>query len=152
MKKAILFVCHGNICRSPIAEGVVGALADAKNLSLTLDSAGTSGWHEGEAPDERAQAICQSKGIDISRQKSRSVCKEDFTAFDLILAMDRSNLDGLNAVKPKNASAEVKLFLDYAAALPHQEVPDPYYNSNGFSEVLQMVEAAAAGLLADLKA
>ena len=146
MAKHILFVCYGNICRSPMAEGVMAKLADGHRLAL--DSAGISDWHEGEPPDQRAQAICAQHGIDIGQQKSRPVCAEDFDRFDLMLAMDKSNLSALKQMRPKGARAKIELFLSYAPDLKDQEVPDPYYGGQrGFANVLAMIEQAAAGVL-----
>jgi len=132
-----------------MAEGVVAKRA--KRQKLSLDSAGISDWHEGAPPDKRAQAIFAQYGIDISKQRSRSVQPEDIDRFDLILAMDRSNLKALTHMRPKHARAEIKLFLSYAPDLEAQEVPDPYYESEGgFANVLAMIERAAEGLLAAL--
>lgn len=132
-----------------MAEGVVGKAAEAANgVALTLDSAGVSDWHQGEAPDKRAQAICAKHGIDITKQKSRPVRDEDFNRFDLILAMDQSNLDALHKMRPKKSRAEIKLFLSYAPHLDHRDVPDPYYDGErGFAKVLAMIEQAAQGLM-----
>ena len=154
MTHRILFVCHGNICRSPMAEGIFAKRAAARGVSVALDSAGVSDWHSGEPPDERARAICQKHDIDISRQRSRPIEKEDFTAFDFILAMDESNMAHLKQVKPKGSTAKVQLFLDYAETLTDKEVPDPYYDrsdgKSGFQLVLEMLEQATEGLLAKL--
>lgn len=150
MTKKILFICYGNICRSPMAQGVFENKAAATKIDCVVDSAGTSNWHEGEKPDARAIAICREKNIDISKQTSRAVSKDDFTEFDLILAMDKSNLKTLNQIKPKSATAEIKLFLDYAQNLDTKEVPDPYYDDNGFAIVFSMIENAAMGLIKKL--
>jgi protein-tyrosine phosphatase len=149
-KKKILFVCHGNICRSPMAEGVFATRAAQAGIAVALDSAGVSDWHKGEPPDKRAIAICREHNMDISHQRSRPIEKADFTTFDFILAMDQSNMTLLAQMQPKGATAEVRLFLDYATDLDVREVPDPYYDSQGFAIVLGMIEEATTGLLAKL--
>jgi protein-tyrosine phosphatase len=115
---SVLFVCLGNICRSPLAEGVLRAVAEARGLggSVLIDSAGTGGWHTGSAPDPRSIAIAARHGIDISNQKARKVRADDFERFDLILGMDRSNTDDLRALAPASALARVHLFLEFASA------------------------------------
>jgi protein-tyrosine phosphatase len=146
----ILFVCLGNICRSPTAEAVMrGILArEAPELVVTLDSAGTANYHPGSAPDRRSQAAARRRGYDLSGLRARQVCREDFAVFDLILAMDRSNLQDLLQVAPGAARARIQLFLDYAPEQPVREVPDPYYGGpNGFDAVLDLIEAASRGLL-----
>jgi protein-tyrosine phosphatase len=146
----ILFVCLGNICRSPTAEAVMRGLAvrEAPDLVLTVDSAGTANYHPGAAPDRRAQAAARKRGYDLSKLRARQVRNGDFAAFDLILAMDRNNLGELQERAPRGARAKVQLFLDYAPDQSVREVPDPYYGgSGGFEEVLELIEAAARGLL-----
>lgn len=133
-----------------MAEGVLREKAQAAGLDLTLDSAGVSGWHEGEPPDSRAIAEAAKNNMDISQQRSRAVEKADFTNFDFIFAMDQSNLETLKQMQPKNATARVQLLLEYATGLDIQEVPDPYYDSNGFAIVLAMIENACDGFLAKL--
>jgi protein-tyrosine phosphatase len=150
----VLFVCLGNICRSPTAEGVLRHLAaqQAPRLDIEIDSAGTADYHIGAAPDSRSQKAASKRGIDISGLRARQVRLEDFTRFDLILAMDRENLRELQAVKPKVSRAEVKLFLDYAPNEGLPEVPDPYYGGAGdFERVLDLTAAASRGLLASLQ-
>jgi protein-tyrosine phosphatase len=149
----VLFVCLGNICRSPSAEGVLRHLAaqEAPGRSLEIDSAGTAGYHIGAAPDARSQRAALGRGIDISGLRARQVTPEDFARFDFILAMDRENLRDLEAMKPKNAHARVKLFLEYAPGSSVLEVPDPYYGgAEGFEQVLDLAAAASRGLLASL--
>ncbi len=151
----VLFVCLGNICRSPTAEGVLRALAarEAPDLTLEVDSAGTAGYHVGDPPDPRTRAAAARRGYDLSMLRARVVEPTDFERFDLILAMDRENLRVLRRRAPAGAHQRLRLFLEFA---PHghaaEDVPDPYYGgANGFEEVLDLVEAAARGLLAHLR-
>jgi len=149
----VLFVCMGNICRSPTAEGVVRKLLTerAPDLAVVLDSAGTHSYHVGHPPDRRAQAAAQARGVDLSTLRARRVAESDFTRFDLILAMDHENLSELEAARPAGSKARLALLLDYASDVGHEEVPDPYYGGpNGFEQVLDLVEQAAAGLLTAL--
>ena len=150
----VLFVCTGNICRSPTAEAVFRHLAVAEGLHdrLGIDSAGTHAYHVGEAPDARSIAAAAARGFDMAPLRARKVRGEDFQIFDLILAMDKDHLAHLSAMRPNDARAEVKLFLDYHPALGGRDVPDPYYGgAQGFIEVLDMVEIASRALLAELK-
>lgn len=149
----LLFVCLGNICRSPMAEGVFRRVAeDAGMLHLfEIDSAGMGDWHKGEAPDHRAQKAALSRGVDISGQAARKVELEDFDDFDLVLAMDGSNIEDLHDIAPHAARAKIRRFLDYAPHVGTQDVPDPYYGgAEGFGHALDLIEAAAQGLLAEL--
>jgi len=146
----ILFVCLGNICRSPTAEAVVRTLAarELPELGLEVDSAGTAGYHIGEPPDPRMRAAAARRGYDLTALRARIVEPSDFTRFDLILAMDRENLAVLCRRAPEETHERVRLFLEFAPHGELQEVPDPYYGGpNGFEEVLDLVEAAARGLL-----
>lgn len=148
----ILFVCLGNICRSPSAEGVFASRLQQSALAqqVQIDSAGTGGYHTGEPPDRRATAAALKRGYDLRAQRARAVADEDFSRFDLILAMDQSNLDNLRARAPTNAKAQLGLFMAFAPGWP-AEVPDPYYGGDdGFEQVLDMLEAASAGLLEHL--
>ena len=150
----ILFVCLGNICRSPTAEAVLRALAarEAPELGLEVDSAGTAGYHVGEAPDPRMRAAAARRGYDLDTLRARIVEPPDFERFDLILAMDRENLAVLHRRAPEQAHERIRLFLEFAPHGELAEVPDPYYGGpNGFEEVLDLVEAAARGLLSDLR-
>jgi protein-tyrosine phosphatase len=150
----ILFVCLGNICRSPTAEGVTRVIAgrEAPELVLELDSAGTAAYHAGSAPDARTVATAARRGYQISHLRARVVTAEDFAAFDLILAMDQENLAVLRKRAPVAAQHRLRLFLEFAPEQDRREVPDPYYGGpNGFEDVLDLTEAAARGLLAYLR-
>ncbi len=150
----VLFVCLGNICRSPTAEGVLRHVAakEAPQLALKIDSAGTADYHIGAAPDPRSQRAALRRGIDISGLRARQIAEEDFASFDLILAMDEENLRELQAMRPRNSRAAVKLFLEYAPDMGRREVPDPYYGDTAaFEDVLDLTTAAARGLLTDLQ-
>jgi protein-tyrosine phosphatase len=150
----VLFVCFGNICRSPTAEGVFRHLLaqEAPELQVEVDSAGTAGYHIGHSPDLRSQRAAHARGIDLSGLHARQVTAEDFLRFDLILAMDRDNLEQLEAMRPAESRARVRLFLEYAPELGRTEVPDPYYgDARGFEEVLNLSTAASRGLIAALQ-
>jgi protein-tyrosine phosphatase len=150
----VLFVCLGNICRSPTAEGVLRQLAarEAPGLRLDIDSAGTADYHIGAPPDLRSQRAALLRGIDISGLRARQVNQDDFARFDLILAMDGDNLRELEALKPRDSRAALKLFLEYAPELNRRDVPDPYYGDAGaFEEVLDLATAASLGLLKSLE-
>jgi protein-tyrosine phosphatase len=151
--KRILFVCMGNICRSPLAEGVTRELLKNSRLEalFDVDSAGTHGYHSGESPDPRAQRAALRRGIDVSRQRARQVALEDFAEFDLILAMDSDNLQNLGRLCPPEQRHKLALFMEYARRPGAREVPDPYYGGDaGFDVGLDMVEDAARGLLQSL--
>lgn len=147
MTRSVLFVCLGNICRSPTAEAVFRALADGRGLHI--DSAGTSGWHDGGRSDPRASAEARKRGYDMSMIRSRKVTVADFDDFDLIIAMDNQNLRDLKDVQPAGSNARIELFLPFAPELNRDEVPDPYYEDN-FPEVFDMIESASKALLAKL--
>jgi protein-tyrosine phosphatase len=151
----VLFVCSGNICRSPTAEGVFGALLDEHGLTrdIGVDSAGLGAWHVGEAPDRRAQAAARQRGIELGGQRARQARAEDFRRFDYVIAMDESNRDGLARLCPAGAEGRIHLFLDFAPGSGRREVPDPYYGAgDGFDTVLDLIEAASRGLLAHIRA
>jgi protein-tyrosine phosphatase len=146
----VLFVCLGNICRSPTAEGVTRHLAAAEGVAnrWELDSAGTADYHIGKAPDPRSQRAARRRGIDLSGLRARQICDADFTRFDLILAMDRANLLELTQRRPPDATAAMQLFMDFAPGAGVSEVPDPYYGADaGFDAVLDLCAAAGRGLL-----
>jgi protein-tyrosine phosphatase len=153
----LLFVCMGNICRSPTAEGVMRSLLREQGLedAVEVDSAGIGDWHLGSAPDARATAVAQARGITLAGA-ARQVAPRDFTDYDLILAADRSNLRDLRAVAPREARARMHLLREFDPAsegAPDLDVPDPYYGGDdGFEHVLDLVEAACRGLLDRLRA
>ena len=150
----ILFVCMGNICRSPTAEGVFKRFVEQAGLSerIASDSAGTHGYHVGEPPDERAQRFAQKRGYDLSALRARQVARGDFEAFDYVLAMDEMNLRLLERLCPPPHAHKLRLFLAFANDPALREVPDPYYGgAQGFEHVLDLVERAARGLLAHLQ-
>lgn len=153
----LLFVCLGNICRSPTAEGVMRHLVREHELehAVEIDSAGTGSWHVGDPPDARAAGVARERGIELEG-RARQFDTADFEAFDLILAMDRVNYDELHALAPHDdARARVRLLREYdrdAVAADELEVPDPYYGGpEGFDEVLDLVERACAGLLDEVR-
>lgn len=151
----VLLVCMGNICRSPLAHGVVRQRLREAGLAaaVELDSAGTHGYHEGAPPDERAQAAASRRGIDISDLRARAVQAADFEAFDLLLAMDDENIEALQGAANERYHGKIHLFLEYAVGDTGRIVPDPYYGGPiGFERVLDMVEEAAEGLVARLQA
>lgn len=151
----ILFVCLGNICRSPTAEGVLRHLAarEAPGLALEIDSAGTAGYHIGSPPDARSQRAAARRGIDLSMLRARQITARDFDHFDLILAMDLDNLRNSERIRPPGSHARLQLFLDYLpAGAGEREVPDPYDgDSAAFERVLDLTTAASRGLLAHLR-
>lgn len=154
MVTRVLMVCMGNICRSPTAEGVFRQYVrrHAPDLDVEIDSAGTHDYHVGEAPDSRSIRAAARRGLDLSGLRARQVADEDFERFDLILAMDRLNHVTLLERSPPEFHARIRLFLEFSGDPDVLDVPDPYYGgANGFDEVLDLVEAAAAGLLAELR-
>jgi len=150
----VLFVCLGNICRSPTAEGVFRKFVIDAGLSeaILIDSAGTHAYHIGEPPDRRAQETAARRGVDISALRGRRATATDLDEFDYVLAMDRENLHNLLAIAQDHHRQRIKLFLDFADDLEDKEVPDPYYGGpSGFDQVMDMIEEASAGLLADIR-
>lgn len=153
-KTHVLFVCLGNICRSPTAHGVFEAMLAQCGLRdrVAVDSCGTGDWHVGEAPDRRATAEAGKRGYDLSPLRARQVRAADFSRFHYILAMDRANLANLQAMCPSDYAGHLGLFLPFAADADTDEVPDPYYGgAGGFSQVLDLVEAASEGLLQEIR-
>lgn len=151
-KVRVLFVCLGNICRSPTAEGVFRAHVQAQGLvdRFEIDSAGCAAYHVGEPPDARSQRAALSRGIDLSGQRARQVHPADFERFDYVLCADRSNLADLKALQHKHGKgdAHVGLFLSFADGADTDEIPDPYYGgSDGFERVLDLCQSASEGLL-----
>jgi protein-tyrosine phosphatase len=147
-KISVLFVCMGNICRSPTAEGVFNHLVQAQGTEdrFHLDSAGTHAYHVGETPDARSQQMAESRGVDLSYIRARKFTADDFDTFDYILAMDTDNYDILMDACPSELQHKVKLFLEYAPEHPERDVPDPYYGGQrGFEHVFDLVEAASQG-------
>ncbi|WP_150303955.1 low molecular weight protein-tyrosine-phosphatase [Pseudomonas saliphila] len=149
----VLFVCLGNICRSPSAQGVFEKLLAADELagSIKVDSAGTADYHIGKPPDRRAITAASRRGVDISMLSARRVADSDFAEFDLILAADHDNLQELMRRAPADCAAKLRLFMSYAPD-DGEEIPDPYYGGEqGFEDVLDMLERASQGLLASLR-
>lgn len=149
----VLFVCMGNICRSPTAEGVLKHLAAerAPGVALEVDSAGTHDYHVGEPPDPRAIAAAARRGIDLRGLRARRVEDADFERFDLIVAMDRLNREVLRARSPIEFHERIRLFMEFAGDDRDEDVPDPYYGGPlGFEQVLDLAEEASAGLLDEL--
>lgn len=150
---SVLFVCLGNICRSPTAHGLFRDLVKKKGMQeqILIDSAGTGDWHIGRIPDSRATMHARIKGVDISDLRARQISAVDFDKFDYILAMDRQNLSDLESMCPDNFDKHLGLFLDFASAYEEVEVPDPYYGGKGaFSLVFDMVMNGCEGLYADI--
>ncbi|HEX8980950.1 MAG TPA: low molecular weight protein-tyrosine-phosphatase [Parasulfuritortus sp.] len=153
-KTKVLFVCMGNICRSPTAEGVFRKTVQEAGMAdhIEIDSSGTHAYHVGSAPDARARQAAAGRGYDLSGLIGRQVDASDFERFDYILAMDMENLENLHRRCPDEHRHKLALFLTYSTRYKDKEVPDPYYGgAQGFDLVLDMVEDAAAGLLADIR-
>ena len=150
----VLFVCLGNICRSPTCEGVFRQLIKDEKLRIQfdIDSAGTGGYHIGEPPDSRAIDVAHGRGVNLESFRARLLSRSDFQRFDYIIAMDRNNLRDINKLAPENYPGQITLFMDYAENWHENEVPDPYYGgSGGFERVLDMIEDASIGLLQAIK-
>lgn len=150
MSVKVLFVCLGNICRSPTAQGVFGALVSERGLShcIGIDSAGTSDWHIGHEPDPRSVAIARARGFDLSSLKASQVCAADFERFDYILAMDEQNLEDLKLIAPADYGGTLELLLAFDHKSDYREVPDPYYGGEaGFALAVDLIESASEGLL-----
>lgn len=150
----VLFVCLGNICRSPTAEGVFRAIVEntPSGRHIEIDSAGTHAYHVGEPPDARAVAAAARRGIDLSGIRGRQATRDDLDRFDYVLAMDRSNYSHLERMATRSQVPRLHLFLDFAPDFAEQEVPDPYYGGEGgFDLVLDLIEAASRGLLAEIQ-
>ncbi|HEY0594930.1 low molecular weight protein-tyrosine-phosphatase [Sphingopyxis sp.] len=149
-KPAILFLCLGNICRSPLAEGAARAAFARAGIDATLDSAGTGDWHVGHPPDRRAQAEARRRGVDISALRGRQLRRADFYDFDLILAADAANLRDARALRPADATAELRLMLDLLPGRGGEGVADPYYGEDdGFAATWDDVDAVASALVAE---
>jgi protein-tyrosine phosphatase len=151
----VLFVCLGNICRSPAAEGVFRSLVEREGLAdrIACDSAGTGSWHVGKAPDARMRAAAKRRGYDLDSLRGRQVTAGDFERFNYVLGMDGENLANLSILCPKGREVRLGRLLDFAPEVGRRDVPDPYYGgADGFERVLDLVEAGARGLLADIRA
>lgn len=151
---SVLFVCMGNICRSPSAQGVfeVALLEAGLSEQVRVDSAGTHAYHVGEPPDSRSQKAAKARKIDISAQQARRVEDEDFELFDYVVVMDQENLKNLQARCPAERQDRLHLFLDFTTEHKGEDVPDPYYGGKrGFEQVLDLVEAASSGLVCELQ-
>ena len=149
----VLFICLGNICRSPTGQGVFQDLVDRKDLNnrITIDSAGTAAYHIGEPPDPRSQAAASLRGFDISDQRARRVEVKDFEKFDYLLAMDAANKETLMRLCPPGSEHKVHLMMDFGEGTKGQDVPDPYYvGGEGFEVVLDLIENASNGLLEEI--
>jgi len=154
MQVKVLFVCMGNICRSPTAEAVFRHYVEQEGLahSIHIDSAGTHDYHIGDAPDGRTQRAALQRGYDMSGLRGRQVEVGDFARFDYVLAMDEANLSILQRLRPRDAESHLGLFLEFAEKHDEREVPDPYYGgAQGFEHVLDLVEDAATGLLRHIR-
>ncbi len=155
MKAKVLFVCMGNICRSPTAEAVFRHYVEMEGLAdvIHIDSAGTHDYHIGEPPDSRTQRAAMQRGYDMSALRGRQVEASDFVRFDYVLAMDEANLSILENLRPNDAKGHLGLFLEFAERYNAREVPDPYFGgADGFEHVLDLVEDAAYGLLRHINA
>jgi protein-tyrosine phosphatase len=153
MSTRVLFVCAGNICRSPVAQGVFENAVRREGLEgeVEVDSAGTGDWHTGQPPDERALESVRSRGLDISHLRARRVTPEDCRTFDYVLTMDEENYRAVSALC--GGDTVVRPFLDFATGSPEREVPDPYFDGpDGFERVLDLVEEASEGLIEDIRA
>ena len=149
----LLFVCLGNICRSPMAEGAFRHVAAEQGVldRFEIDSAGLGSWHVGQVPDHRAQKAADRRGFDISGQSARQIRSSDFTSFDLLLAMDGSNYGELAQLAPKSERHKIRRFLDFAPHAGTKDVPDPFFGeAEGFDRALDLIDEAARGLLAEL--
>ena len=148
----VLFICLGNICRSPTAEAVFRVRAAQAGLDVFIDSAGTSGWHIGEPPDPRSIEAGEARGYSFKGQASRKVIRADFGQFDYVLAMDEKNLRALKEICPESYLSRIGLFLDYVPNGSTREVPDPYYGGgDGFTHALDLIEQASDGLIVALR-
>ena len=151
----VLFVCTGNICRSPTAEGVFRHMVEERGLAdrIEADSVGIGSWHVGDPPDPRSTETALVRGVDIRDQRARKVRPYDFEEFDLLLAMDSGHHDAMSRACPPDLLARIRLFLEYAPDLGIRDVPDPYYGSgDGFTRVYDMIEAASKNLLDEIEA
>ena len=152
---SVLFVCLGNICRSPTAEGVFRSLVESRGLAeiINIDSAGTSNWHIGEHPDPRAIDAARKRGVDLTGLRGRQAIARDFSEFDYVIAMDHENYANLSQLATPAQQAKLHLFLTFAEGVSEVEVPDPYFGgAGGFPHVLDLIENASQGLLRHIQA
>ena len=149
----VLFVCMGNICRSPTAHGLFQALIDKHQLgaSIQVDSAGTHSYHVGNPPDSRSQATARQRGVDLSGLSARRFVSADFNDYDYLLGMDKANIADMRAIKPDTATANLQLMLEYSGKFKQVEVPDPYFGEDGFELVFDMIDDASRGLLQHIR-
>jgi protein-tyrosine phosphatase len=149
----VLFVCMGNICRSPTAHGVFQALVDKHDLgaSIQVESAGTHSYHVGNPPDGRSQATARRRGVDLSGLRARRFVSADFTEYDYLLGLDQAIIADMGAIKPEGASARLQLMLEFSQQYSQLEVPDPYFGDDGFELVFDMIDDAALGLLRQIR-
>jgi protein-tyrosine phosphatase len=149
----VLFVCMGNICRSPTAHGVFQSLVTQNDLDkfILVDSAGTHSYHTGNPPDLRSQSIAKTHGVDLSGLQARRFVANDFIEFDYVIGMDNSNRESMLAIKPDESKAHLNLMLDFSNRYQQQEVPDPYFGEDGFDLVFDMISDASEGLLQQIR-
>ena len=149
----VLFVCMGNICRSPTAHGLFQTLVDKHQLGavIQVDSAGTHSYHIGSPPDSRSQATARQHGVDLSGLRARRFVSADFTHYDYLLGMDQANIADMRAIKPDTATANLQLMLEYSGKFNQVEVPDPYFGDDGFDLVFDMIDDASQGLLQHIR-
>ena len=149
----VLFVCMGNICRSPTAHGVFQSLVKQQGLgdAILVDSAGTHSYHSGNPPDSRSQETAKSHGVDLSGLRARRFLSNDFVLFDYVIAMDHANRADMQAIKPDDSNSNFNLMLDFSDRYSQQEVPDPYFGEEGFEQVFEMIRNACEGLLQQIR-
>ncbi len=150
---SVLFVCMGNICRSPTAHGVFQAMVDEQGFSdrILVDSAGTHSYHIGSPPDIRSQDTARARGVDLTGLRARQFESDDFLDFDFLLAMDHSNLSNMSSLRIPKARARLDLMLEYSDKYKQKEVPDPYFGNDGFELVFDLISDASAGLLSHIR-
>jgi protein-tyrosine phosphatase len=149
----VLFVCMGNICRSPTAQGVFQSLVDAEDLGrkIIIDSAGLHSFHVGDSPDLRSQATARKQGVELSNLSARQFVSADFMNFDFLLAMDESNFAGMQRLQPEHPRGQLSMMLEYSSQYKQVEIPDPYFGDDGFELVFDMIRDACAGLLKTIR-
>ena len=152
-KIKVLFVCMGNICRSPTAHGIFQALVKREGLEdlIFVDSAGTHSYHVGSPPDLRSQATALAHNVDLSRQSARRFQSADFDEFDYVIGMDNSNIADMLSIRPDGSNKEARLMLEFSSKSEQKQVPDPYFGEDGFEQVYELIDDAAQGLLASIR-